>query len=434
MSSAWARLLKVRWGLFLVAALVLLCAPGVARADRVMLKDGRVVEGKATLDKKAGKVHVERAGATMSFDLAQVLQIIEEETGSEACVIPLQGGFSHLRTAKELESTLKAAIAEQPRMIIYEVNSPGGRIDVARALVRLNLQVPKGIKTIAYVTGNHRGAHSAAAYFSTSCDVILMAPGQAIGAAVAFQPSVDGPKAVSEKFQSAWRAEIRATAEAKGHPAAVALAMVDLTGAAEIKLGGEQRFVSARSLKTLAARAKATKVSFELVRVICEPGQVLTLTSKEAVRAHLARAVVDDLARILRHYKVDPKRVKRFDDPIASAAKAYRRAKQTLEKDTKELQTLFAQIQREDPRAKRYMIDPNTREFSDGGADWRKATSKAQRLVKKALARLEVIDNKRKRHPDLSLDATEITVLRRDLQAYADKLKSEKRLKVLPLR
>ena len=430
MSSAWAWVLRV----LVVAAVLPWVAVSPAWADRVMLKDGRVIEGKATLDKKAGKVHVERAGATMSFDLAQVLQIVEEETGFDACVVPLQGGFNHLQTAKEMEDTLKAAIAEKPRLIVYEINSPGGRIDVARAMVRLNLQVPKEIKTIAYVTGNHRGAHSAAAYFSTSCDLILMAPGQAIGAAVAFQPTTDGPKAVSEKFQSAWRAEIRATAEAKGHPSAVALAMVDLTGVAEIKLGGEQRFVSARSLKTLAARAKSTKVSFELVRVICEPGQVLTLTSKEAVKAHLARAVVEDLAGILRHYKIDPKRVKRYDDPIVSAGKAYRRAKQTLEKDTKELQDLFAQIQREDPRAKQYMIDPNTRAFSDGGTDWRKATSTAQRLVKKALARLDVIDGKRKRHPDLSLDASEITTLRSDLETYSEKLKSEKRLKVLPLR
>lgn len=433
MSSARAHS-RVRWGLFLAAALLPLIALSPARADRVILKDGREIEGKATLDSKAGKVHVERAGATMSFDLSQVVQIVEEATGSEACVIPLQGGFNHLAIAKELESTLKAALAEEPRMIIYEISSPGGRIDVARAMVRLNLQVPKSVKTIAYVTGNHRGAHSAAAYFSTSCDVILMAPGQAIGAAVAWQPSTDGPKAVSEKFQSAWRAEIRATAEAKGHPSAVALAMVDLSGVAEVKLGGEQRFVSARSLKSLAARAKSTQVEYQFVRMICEPGKVLTLTSKEAVRAHLARAVVDDLGRILRHYKVDPKRVKRFDDPLQEAAKDYRRAKQTLDKDTKELQGLFAQIQREDPRSKRYMIDPNTREFSDGGVDWRKATSKAQRLVKKALARLEDIDGKRKRHPDLALDASEITTLRRDLEAYGEKLKAEKRLKVLPLR
>lgn len=431
MGLCWGRrlgaLLCLAVGLALVGA-------QLAWADRVVLKDGRVIEGKAKVDKVAGKVHVTRAGATMSFDLGEVLEIVEEESGVDACVIPIQGAFSHLRTAKELEGTLKSAISEKPRLIVYLINSPGGRIDVARALVRLNLQVPKGIKTIAYVTGNHRGAHSAAAYFSTSCDVILMAPGQAIGAAVAFQPTASGPKAVSEKFQSAWRAEIRATAEAKGHPPAVALAMVDITvGAAEVKLGGEQRFVSARSLKTLAARSKSTKVSFELVRVICQPGEVLTLTSKEAVRAHLARAVVGDLGGIFRHYKVDAKRVKRYADPLVEASKAYRRAKKTLEKDTKELKGLFAQIQRVDPRSQRYMIDKN-RAFTDGGEGWRKATAKAQRLVKRALARLDVIEGKRKRHPDLSLDATEITTLRRDLLTYAEKLKAEKWFKELPAR
>ncbi|MBL4848765.1 MAG: hypothetical protein JKY65_24860 [Planctomycetes bacterium] len=426
--------MSVRW--FVVwASLVLTLVAAPAFGDRIVLKDGRVIEGEATVDEKAGKVHLTRAGATMSFELSDVVEIVEEDSSIQACVIPIQGPFTHLRTAKELASTLKLAIAAKPKLIIYVVNSPGGRIDVARALVRLNLQVPKGIKTIAYVSGNHRGAHSAAAYFSTSCDLILMAPGQAIGAAVAFQPTASGPKAVNEKFQSAWRAEIRATAEAKGHPPAVALAMVDVTvGAAEIKLGGEQRFVSARSLKSLAERAKATKVSFELVRVICEPGQVLTLTSKEAVRAHLARAVVPDLAGILRHYKVDAQKVKRFEDPLVEAGKAYRQAKKTLEKDTKELQKLFAQIQRVDPRAQRYMIDPQTHAFTDSGAAWRKATGKSQRLVKRALSRLDQIDSKRKRHPDLSLDVTEITSLRTDLQTYSEKLKAEKWLKVLPAR
>lgn len=423
-----------RWALALALALSLLVS-GAARADRIVLKDGREIEGEVTVDEAAGKVHLRRAGATMSFDANEVASIVEEETGTDAFVIPIQGGFNHLRAATELEQTLKQALREKPRLIVYELNSPGGRIDVAQAMVRLNLQVPKETTTIAYVKGNHRGAHSAAAYFATSCDLILMAPGQAIGAAVAFQPTASGPKAVSEKFQSAWRAEVRATAEAKGHPPAVVLAMVDIeVGAAEINMGGEQKFVSARSLKTLAARAKASGVSFGLVRLICEPGKVLTLTSKEAVRAHLARAVVDDLDLIFKRYEIDPKRVKRTDDPVETAANAYEREKQNLDKEVKDLRTIFAQIERVDPRAQRYMIDPQTRAFDDGGAEWRKATGKSQRLVKKALDQLEQIEGRRKRHPDLDLDPSEINQLRTDLETYAEKLKAEKWLKELPLR
>ena len=421
--------------MFLGSLCAVLAGGGAAWADRLILKDGREIEGEVTVDEAAGKVHLRRAGATMSFDADEVASIVEEESGVDAYVIPIQGAFNHLRAATELEQALKLALRDKPRVIVYELNSPGGRIDVAQAMVRLNLQVPKETKTVAYVRGNHRGAHSAAAYFATSCDLILMAPGQAIGAAVAFQPTAEGPRAVNEKFQSAWRAEVRATAEAKGHPQAVVMAMVDVeVGVAEINIGGEQRFVSARSLQTLAARAKAGGVSFGVVRLICEPGKVLTLTSKEAVRAHLARAVVDDLEGILKHFEIDPKRVKRLDDPVESAAVAYTREKANLDQEIKDLRALFPQIQRVDPRAQRYMINPQTRAFDDGGTEWRKATSKSLRLTAKAIEQLEQIDARRKRHPDLTLDAEEIEQLRRDLETYAEKLKAEKWLKELPLR
>jgi hypothetical protein len=420
-----------------VALLALCLLPTVAWGDRVILNDGREIEGEATVDPTTGQVVVERGGAKLTFKADEVRRVIEDSPAAaseppQVVVIPLQGSFDHLRAARVLDRTLDKAFKLQPKLIIYEISSPGGRIDVARAMVKHNLAI-QGVTTVAYVTGPTRGAYSAAAYFSTSCDVIVMAPGNSIGAAVAYQPSSKGPRAVNEKFHSAWRADFRAVAEAKGHPAAIVLAMVDIdVGVAEVKIGGERRFVSARSLDALEAQTKRRRVAFERVRTICRPGKVLTLTSKEAVRARLARAVVSKRDTIITKYKLDPRRVKRFGDPLSEAAKAFRKVKKAMDKDLAKLKLTFRKIEGLAPSAQRYQIDRATRRFLDKGAAWRQHTDKTQKVVRRALKRLKEIDAQHRKHPDLTLDTRDIERLRQDLEEYQAKLKAQKFAKSLP--
>ena len=103
--------------------------------------------------------------------------------------------------------------------IIFHINTPGGRIDSAVDIkdTILNAKMP----TIAFVD---KSAISAGAVISLACDSIYMTTGSSIGAATAVD--LEGKKA-SEKIISYFRAQMRATAEAKGRRADIAEAMVD---------------------------------------------------------------------------------------------------------------------------------------------------------------------------------------------------------------
>ena len=113
------------------------------------------------------------------------------------------------------------AIAESRGMdgIIFDIDTPGGRIDSA-VLIKdtiLNATVP----TVAFV---NKSAISAGALISLACDSIYMTTGASIGAATAVD--LEGVRA-SEKVISYMRAQMRATAEANGRRPDIAEAMVD---------------------------------------------------------------------------------------------------------------------------------------------------------------------------------------------------------------
>ncbi len=142
--------------------------------------------------------------------------------------------------------------------IILDLDTPGGRIDaaeqIADAVRRTDLPV--------YAFVNPR-AYSAGALIALASDGIYMRSGAVIGAAT----PVDGQGTkASEKIVSAMRAEFRALAEEHGLDPTVAEAMVDES----IAIPG-----------------------------VVEEGQLLTLSTEEAVELGFARAQVSDEADLL---------------------------------------------------------------------------------------------------------------------------------------
>ena len=103
--------------------------------------------------------------------------------------------------------------------IIFDVDTPGGRVDAAVEIVRA-IQKTK-IPTIAYV---NRQAISAGALISLACDQIVIASGGTIGDAAPV--NIQGDE-VGEKVVSYIRGTIKSTAERQGRNTGVAIAMVD---------------------------------------------------------------------------------------------------------------------------------------------------------------------------------------------------------------
>ncbi|WP_442962157.1 NfeD family protein [Pseudogracilibacillus sp. SE30717A] len=128
---------------------------------------------------------------------------------------------------KEVERGLEAfltrstneAIEAGANHIIFEVDTPGGRVDSAGQIGKLlqSLDIP----TTAYIVNE---ALSAGSYIALNSDTIYMNPNATMGASGVI--TGDG-NAADEKAQSAWIAAMKSAAESKGRDPQYAVAMAD---------------------------------------------------------------------------------------------------------------------------------------------------------------------------------------------------------------
>jgi membrane-bound serine protease (ClpP class) len=154
--------------------------------------------------------------------------------------------------------SLRQAQADSAVAVILDMDTPGGRIDAAERIA--DAIRASRIPVYAYV--NPR-AYSAGALIAIASNGIYMSPGAVIGAAT----PVDGQGVKgSEKIVSAMRAEFRSMAEQRGLDPRLAEAMVD----ENIGIPG-----------------------------VVAKGQLLTLSTREAVRLRFAKGQVADEAELL---------------------------------------------------------------------------------------------------------------------------------------
>ncbi len=119
-----------------------------------------------------------------------------------------------------VEKALEEADSWGATLIVMELNTFGGRVDVADEIRNklINAKVP----TAVWINDN---AASAGALISIACDSIYMAPGASIGAATVV--SGEDGKQMPDKYQSYMRSTMRSTAETNGRDPIIAEAMVD---------------------------------------------------------------------------------------------------------------------------------------------------------------------------------------------------------------
>jgi membrane-bound serine protease (ClpP class) len=159
-------------------------------------------------------------------------------------------GVIELGLAPFIERSLEEARDAGASAVVLDIDTPGGRVDAAERIADAisDSEVP----VYAYV---NRRAFSAGALISLATQGIYMRPGSVIGAAT---PVTGEGERAPEKIVSAMRSTMRALAEARSLDPNVAEAMVD-----------EQIAVEG----------------------VSEAGQLLTLTTEEAVRLGYAQEV-----------------------------------------------------------------------------------------------------------------------------------------------
>jgi membrane-bound serine protease (ClpP class) len=181
--------------------------------------------------------------------------------------------------------------AEQARAdaIIFDVDTPGGKVDSAVRIIR-SIQETQ-IPTIAFV---NRQAISAGAMISTACDQIVMTSGATIGdsAPVDAQGNEAG-----EKIVSYIRGIIRSTAERQGRNPDIAEAMVDKRLFLVRLESGD--IIKLRPEEYLDEQDAGTQMD-----VLCSEGELLNLTTRQALEYGYVEAQAEQLSELLAQYQI----------------------------------------------------------------------------------------------------------------------------------
>ncbi|HLS59611.1 MAG TPA: nodulation protein NfeD [Virgibacillus sp.] len=134
-------------------------------------------------------------------------------------VIPIEDEVERGLEAFLIRST-EEAIEEGANHIIFEIDTPGGRVDSATQIAKLlqGLQIP----TTSFIVNE---ALSAGSYIALNTDTIFMTPQATMGASGVID---SGGNAADKKAQSAWLAAMEGAAESKeGRDPLYAAAMAD---------------------------------------------------------------------------------------------------------------------------------------------------------------------------------------------------------------
>ena len=191
-----------------------------------------------------------------------------------------------------IDNGIKRASEVEADAIIFDVHTPGGAVGAARDIIDAiqRTEVP----TIAYVNTE---AISAGAMISLSCDQIVMRHGGAIGDSAPV--SIQGEE-LSEKAVSYIRGKIRATAERGGRNPDIAAAMVDkrlylvrLVDGGIITLREEEY-----------AERKDAGEEMDIIAAGGPEGELLTLTTEEALEYNLVDGQADTVADLLAMYQI----------------------------------------------------------------------------------------------------------------------------------
>lgn len=188
-------------------------------------------------------------------------------------------------------SIVRAKEAKSP-MIVFELNTFGGRVDSALEITSLIGSV-SWAETVAYIPSASGGtgvSWSAGALISFSCDRIVMDAGTSMGAAAPVYQSSEGMVMAEEKTVSAVRGQMAALAEKNGYPRSVALAMVD----DDLELYEVETAEGLRLLTPDEIMEMERVTGREILRgrLLSAGGKLLTLTAGEMERYGVSSATV----------------------------------------------------------------------------------------------------------------------------------------------
>ncbi|MFO7838254.1 MAG: NfeD family protein [Desulfosalsimonadaceae bacterium] len=193
----------------------------------------------------------------------------------EVFVIPVSGQVDS-GMAAFIGRACNEALQKPDSLLIFSINTFGGRVDAALEIVDTILTVPPE-RSIALVK---KKAISAGALIALSCGELVMLPATTIGDCAPITYSREGAKMMGEKFQSPIRAKFRALARRNGYPESLAEAMVTPEKIVySVRIDGEKQYMDKQAFDELPATQKQQA---EDKKTVVEAGELLTMSAAEA--------------------------------------------------------------------------------------------------------------------------------------------------------
>jgi len=200
--------------------------------------------------------------------------------------VPIQGVID-LGLPTFIERVIQEAENDQVEVIIFDIDTFGGRVDAATQIKDAILD--SDVPTVAFI---NRRAISAGALISLSCETIYMTGGGTIGAATAVDMS--GNKA-SEKVISYMREEMASTAESRDRNTVIAKCMVDE------ELSFTHVVIDGDSVEVTDLEGR-------------KEGKLITLTTEQALMYKMADGTAENMDELLVALELSEATVKSFSE------------------------------------------------------------------------------------------------------------------------
>lgn len=178
-------------------------------------------------------------------------------------------------------------------LFVLELNTFGGRVDAALAIVDTMSSIPAN-NTIAYVKTK---AISAGSLIALSCGNLYMKHNTTIGDCAPIMVSNDGPKMLGEKHQSPLRAKFRALAKRNNYPVTLSESMVSQNiTVMKVEFADTILYVDSLGLADMSKSQKSKIIS---KKTIVKNGELLTMDDQEAVALGFSRMSVSGIEDLL---------------------------------------------------------------------------------------------------------------------------------------
>ena len=208
-------------------------------------------------------------------------------------VIPVTGTVEPGMAAFIKRSVDEILSAEPDALIVFKLDSFGGRVDAALEIVETLLSIPMG-QSISYV---EKRAISAGALIALAGNVLVMKENTLIGDCAPIIQTSEGQKEMGEKTQTVLRAQFRTLAKKNGYPEVLAESMVTKSMEVyQVTLDEEAVYMDKVRFNDLTEEEKARIT--KKTTVVAE-GELLTMDDVEAWNLGFSRASVTDLDQAL---------------------------------------------------------------------------------------------------------------------------------------